>query len=172
MHFQKNSVHARGASRARQRLDEFRLAAAGLSLPARQLHRMRHVENHRAAGLAPGSETSACPPPDFGSRTTRRARSEEYLLVPGALHFLHGVGHFPRRKKLSLFQIHHAPRLPRGHQQIGLPRKKRRNLQHVADLRRGAPPAQAREYRSGCGTPNRSLIFRSTASPASSPGPR
>ena len=52
VHFQKNSVHAHGGSRARQRLDKLRLPAAGFSRAARQLHGMRHVKNHRAAGLA------------------------------------------------------------------------------------------------------------------------
>ena len=40
------------ASRARERLDEFRLAAAGFSFAARQLHGMGHVEDHRVSELA------------------------------------------------------------------------------------------------------------------------
>ena len=51
MHFEKNSVHSRGRSCPRQRLDEFRLAATGIALPSRQLYRMRYVKHHRAAGL-------------------------------------------------------------------------------------------------------------------------
>ena len=35
---------------ARQHRYEFALAAGGAALPARQLHRVRGVEHHRAAG--------------------------------------------------------------------------------------------------------------------------
>ena len=49
VNFEKYAVNSRRHSRARQRLDEFRLPAAGLPFSARQLHRMRHVENHRVS---------------------------------------------------------------------------------------------------------------------------
>ena len=43
---------ARGHGRPRQHRHELALAARGAALPARQLHRMRGVEHHRAAGVA------------------------------------------------------------------------------------------------------------------------
>ncbi len=58
--------------------------------------------------------------------------------LPVFVYFLHGVGHFPRRKELSLFQVHHAARFSRGDKQIRLPRKKRGNLQNVGDLGYGS----------------------------------
>ena len=58
-------------------------------------------------------------------------------IVAGLRYFLHGVGHFPRRKKLSLFQVHHAARFSGSHKQVRLPRKKRGNLQDVGDFGHG-----------------------------------
>src|SRR5271163_148213 len=52
MHFQKDSVDPRRRTRACQRFNEFRLAATRLPLATGQLHRMRHIENHRIPQLA------------------------------------------------------------------------------------------------------------------------
>ncbi len=54
--------------------------------------------------------------------------------LPGAGHFFRGVGDVPRRKKLALLDVDHAAGAPGGDEQVGLARKKRRNLEDVADL--------------------------------------
>src|ERR1700683_1111285 len=50
--FEKDSIDARSGSGARERLDEFRLAAAGFSFAAGQLHGMGHVEDNRVSEFA------------------------------------------------------------------------------------------------------------------------
>src|SRR6202044_2168650 len=52
VHFKKHTVDARRSARARECFDKFRLAATSISLPTRQLHRMRHVEDDRISQLA------------------------------------------------------------------------------------------------------------------------
>ena len=55
--------HAGDADRdggARQHRNEFALAARRRALPARLLHRMRGVENHRRAGLPQAAAARAC----------------------------------------------------------------------------------------------------------------
>src|SRR5579883_2470522 len=46
---QENAVHSRRHRCPRQRLNKLRLSPRSVSLPSRQLHRMRRVENHRIA---------------------------------------------------------------------------------------------------------------------------
>src|SRR4029077_7930141 len=45
--------------------------------------------------------------------------------------FLGDVSHIPRREELAFFYVNRTPRLRSGTQQIGLPAKERRDLQHV-----------------------------------------
>ena len=52
MRFHEQSGHAARHCGARQHRDEFTLPAAHRPLPPRELHRMRGIEYHRAAGLA------------------------------------------------------------------------------------------------------------------------
>jgi len=46
MGLEEKSVCSSGYTSARKRLDKFRLAAAGVPLPAGKLHGMRHVKNN------------------------------------------------------------------------------------------------------------------------------
>ncbi len=56
------------------------------------------------------------------------------FVVSRAGYLLRRVADLLRREKLALLDIDHAPRAARGYQQVGLARKKRRDLQHVADF--------------------------------------
>src|SRR5690242_11470862 len=91
MYFHENSVHAYGRPRACQRLDKFRLPPAGCALPARQLHRMRHVKHHRASRLGQDRKR-----PHIHHQVVisegHTALRDNYLIVSRLFHFLHGVG--------------------------------------------------------------------------------
>ena len=51
MSLDEETADADGDRRTGKRLDEFALATGGAALPARLLHRMRRVHDHRVAGL-------------------------------------------------------------------------------------------------------------------------
>ena len=90
MHFDEHSVHSHGACGARQRLDEFRLSAAGVSLLSRQLHRMRHVKNHRAS--RPGQDRKRAHIRHQVVVSERRpALGQDHPAIPRAAHLFHRV---------------------------------------------------------------------------------
>jgi len=73
MRFHEQPRHAHRHRRPRQHRHEFALAAAGAALSARQLHRVRGVENDRRTGVA-----------HDGQRAASRALSITFFMSPGA----------------------------------------------------------------------------------------
>ena len=110
-----------------------------LDLPcsAGQLHGMRHVKYHRASGLSHDRKRAHVDDKILVTEGSA-ALGEDDAVVSRLGHFFHGVDHFPGRKKLSFFQVHHAARLSRSDEQIRLPRKKRGNLQNVGHFGNGS----------------------------------
>src|SRR6266436_10012793 len=134
---QKNSVNAGSNAGARQWLNELRLAAAGMALPAGKLYGMRHVKNYRVARPLQDRERAHIYNQVLVAERGAALRENDFF-IPGALHLLHDVAHVPRRQKLRLLHIDNPAGLGRGDQQIGLPRQEGGNLQHVANFRRGS----------------------------------
>ena len=135
--------HARDAGRhrrARQHRHEFALAAARRALPARQLHRMRGIEHHRAAGLAHDHQRA-----HVGHQVVvaERGAALAHHDVVGcrspALRLVHHVLHVPGREELALLDVHRLAGCGHGMDEIGLAAQERRRLQYVdhrGDLRR------------------------------------
>src|SRR5256886_82993 len=133
----KDGIDARGYAGAGQRLNELRLAAAGVTLPARKLPGMRYVKDNRITGPLHDGEGAHIHDKILIAKG-RAALRENDLVVAGAGNFFRHVAHFPRRSKLWLLDIDNATGLAGGEQQIRLPRQKCRNLQNVANFRNGS----------------------------------
>src|ERR1700719_262048 len=133
MHLKKNSVNANRHPRPRERLDKFRLPSAPLPFPARKLHRMRHVKHHWIAEFAHDRKRPHVHHKVLVSERIAAFRKNDFL-VSSARPVLRRIPHFRRREELPLLDVHHAPRFSRRHEQIRLPRKKRRNLQNIAHV--------------------------------------
>src|SRR5262249_27746111 len=115
MRLQKDSIYSCGNAGSRQRLDEFWLAATGVSLSSPQLHRMRYVENHRISRLFQNRErTKIYHQVLVAKRST--ALGQNNVPVAGGLDFLNRVFHVPRRNELRLFDVYDAPGFAGSHQ--------------------------------------------------------
>ena len=130
--------HAGDADRdrgARQHRHEFALAARRGALPARLLHRMRGVEDHRRAGVA-GQDRQRAHVGDQRVVAERGAAlGHQHVAVAGAGDFRDHVLHVPGRQELALLDVDGLAGFRRGDQQVGLPAQERRDLQHVDGLR-------------------------------------
>ena len=119
---------------ARQHRHEFTLAARRRALPARLLHRMRGVEDHRRAGALEDRQRA-----HVGDQCVVAERyatlGHQYIAVARAGDFHDHVLHIPGREELPLLDVDGLARIGGGDQQIGLTRQERRDLQHVDCLR-------------------------------------
>src|ERR1700691_1368509 len=131
--FEKESVHARGGSGARERLDEFRLAAAGFSFATGQLHRMGHVEDNRVSEFAHDGKRAHIYHEILIAEGTS-ALGENDFFVSGADNFFRGVADFPWGEELTLLHIHNAAGAAGGNEQIRLAAEKRWDLDDVANF--------------------------------------
>ena len=136
MGFDEDAGDADRDRRARQHRHEFALAARRGALPARLLHRMGGVEDHRRAGAREDRQRA-----HVGDQRVvaegRAALGHQHVGIAGAGDFLDDVLHVPGRQELALLDVDDFAGFGRGDQQIGLPAQERRNLQHV-DGRRHA----------------------------------
>ena len=126
-------VDAGGGSRARERLDELRLAAARASFSAGQLHRVRHIEDHGIAQFAHNRKRSHVHHEILVAEGYASFRENDFLIA-GACDLFRGIGDIPRRKELPFLDVGGAAGPADGDQKIRLAREKRRNLQHVANF--------------------------------------
>jgi hypothetical protein len=62
------------------------------------------------------------------------ALSEKNAVITCGAHLLHSVLHVPGRDELALLNVHRAPGLGGGHQDVGLPAKERGDLDDVHHL--------------------------------------
>ena len=116
---------------ARQHRHEFALAARRGALPARLLHRMRGVEDHRRAGIA-GQDRQRPHVGDEGVVAERGAAlGHQHVAVSRSGDFRHYVLHVPGRQELALLNVDGLAGFCRGDQQIGLSAEERGDLQHV-----------------------------------------
>ena len=120
--------------RARQNRDELALPAGRRPLPARLLHRMGGVENHRRAGLA-GHDRQRAHVGDEGVVAEADAPlGDEHVGRTGRVELRDHVLHVPGRKKLPLLDVDRSARARRGNQQVGLAAKESGDLQRVDGL--------------------------------------
>jgi hypothetical protein len=133
MDLHEEAINSGAGCCAGQGLDEFTLAAGFGSPAARQLHTMGGVEDHRVAE-APKDREGPHIDDEIVVAERRSSFCQDDPPVSGLLHFFHRVAHFLRGKELALLHVHNFAGLRRGNEQVGLPAKKRGNLEHVHNL--------------------------------------
>src|SRR5690606_2998475 len=104
MGFHEEAGHAGRDRRARQHRDELALAAAGAALPARQLHRVGGVVDHRAAGVAHHRQRAHVADQVVVAEAGA-ALAHHDLIVAGRLRLFHHRLHVPRRLELALLDV-------------------------------------------------------------------
>ena len=126
----EQGVHPHRDRGAGEGLHVLALAARPVPLPARQLHRVGRVEDHRIAEAAHDRKPAEIDHQVVVSEA-RAALGEEQVLAAGPAHLLHHVDHVPRGHELPLLDVH-RPAAPRArHDQVGLQAEERGHLQHV-----------------------------------------
>ena len=130
MRFHEHTGHTRGYSCTRQHRHKLALAARGTALPARQLHRMRGIEYHRATrGTQHRQRTH------IGHQIViakgKAALADHDVGIARGTGLIDHVLHFPRREELTLLDVHGLAAGGHRHDEVGLPAQKRRRLQHI-----------------------------------------
>src|SRR5207302_4564342 len=123
-----------GDSGAREYGNEFTLPAGGGALPARELHRVRSVENHRAAGVAHDGKRAHVGDEVAIAEGEAALAHQDVVLAARFARLVHHVPHFLRREELPLLDVHGLAGGGRRVNEIGLPAEEGRRLQHVDDL--------------------------------------
>src|ERR1043166_7860617 len=136
MDLEEPAVDPGSDARLRQRFDVLRQTGGDAVAAAGQLQRMRHVEHGGDAESAQDRKRSHV---DDQIVIAERgaALGDEHAGVAGAGHLRDRVLHVDRREELRLLEIDRRARPCRRDEQVGLPREKRRNLQHIGDFGRG-----------------------------------
>ena len=96
---------------------------------------MRRVENHRRAGGSRQDRQRAHVRHQRVVAERGAALGHQHIAIAGAGDLGDHIRHVPRRKKLAFLYVDDFAGRRRGQQQIGLPAKKRRNLQDIDGLR-------------------------------------
>ena len=164
-------VHARRHARGRQRLDVLGQAGRDAVARARQLQAVGDVEDHRPAQRAQHRE-GAHVHHQVVVAEGHAALGHQHLRAAGARHLGNRVPHVVGRQELALLDVHHPAGPGRGHQQIGLARQERRNLQDVRDFGGRCRPAPGSWMSVRIGRPVAPLTSARMRRPASRPGPR
>ena len=133
--FEKNSIDACGDSGAGERLDEFRLAAAGVALATRELNGVSDVEDDGIAEFGEDGK-GAHVHDEILVAEASAAFGEDDLGVAGASDFFGDVAHVPGRKELRFLYVDDAAGFGGGDEEIGLAREEGGDLQDVRRLRR------------------------------------
>ncbi len=132
MGFHEQAGNAHSHRRARQHRHELALTAAAIALSTRQLHRVRGVEHHRAAGLAHDREAA-----HVGHQIVVAeggAALADHDVVGATIHFTrleHHLFHVARRHELALLDIHRLARSSASLDEVRLPAQESRRLQHI-----------------------------------------
>src|SRR6266853_1945876 len=135
MRFDEYSVTPGGRRRAREHGREHAVAARLVAAAAGPLDRVRGIEDDALAQLANPVERAHVGDEIVVSEG-RAALGEKETLATECAQLVRDIAHVPRREKLALLHVYHAPGLGRGADEIGLPAEERGDLQHVDELRR------------------------------------
>ena len=93
---------------ARQHRHEFALAAAGRAVPAGQLHRMRGVEHHRAAGAAQDRQRAHVADQIVVAEREAALAHQDAAPLPVRARLVDHVPHLPGRQELALLDVDRA----------------------------------------------------------------
>jgi hypothetical protein len=128
--------HAGDADRDRgagQDGHEAAVAAGAVAHPARLLHRMGGVEDHRVAGF--GHDRQGAHVVDQGVvAKADAALGQQHVGVAGVGHLGGDVLHVPGRQELALLDVDRTAGAGGGDQEVGLAAQEGRDLQHVHGL--------------------------------------
>ena len=140
--FHEETRHPAGDGRTGQHRDELALAAGTIALPARQLHRVGGVKDHRAAGLAHDGQRPHVGDQIVVAEAGATLADHHAVLVdtgvprrgPCLGHDLH---HVVRRQELALLDVDGPAAGSHGVDEVGLAAQEGRRLQHVHHLGHG-----------------------------------
>lgn len=133
MRFEEDAVDSCSDSGAGEWLDEFGLAATGVTLTAGKLDGMSDVEDDGIAKfLQDGEGTHVHDEILVAERGT--ALGENDVGVAGASDFFDDVGHVPGRDELGLFYVDDAAGFCGGEEKIGLASEEGGDLKNVGDF--------------------------------------
>jgi hypothetical protein len=128
----EHGVHARGDAGRGHRLDVLGQAEGDAVTGAGQLQAVRHVEDDRVAEGAQHGEG-----PHVHDQVVvaeaHAALGDQNRGVARGRDLGHGVAHVGGRQKLPLLDVDYPAGTCGGHEQVGLPREERRDLQDVGD---------------------------------------
>ena len=127
--FHEQPGHAGTHRRARQHRNHFAHTAGRGALPARQLHGMRGVKNHRGKRAHDGQ--SAHVSDQIVVTEGESAFAQHELVRRNVLHFFDHIAHFPGRHELAFLHVNRFAGLRDRLHKIGLPAQKGRRLDHV-----------------------------------------
>src|SRR5262245_35609263 len=130
MYFHENTVDARCNAGSRQMRYVLRLSAGALPLSSRKLQAVGDIKNYRDSETLHDRKRTEID--DQIVITERRAAfGKDHFVISRLLHLVDDVLHFPRRKKLSLFNIDDFSSSGGGGNQVRLPRQKRGDLKNI-----------------------------------------
>ena len=135
--FKKETVDTGRDSGAGERLDEFRLSAAGMALSTRELHGVSDIVDD---GIAEFGEDGKGAHVDDEVIVAEACATfgEDDFPVAGGSDFFGNVAHVPGRKELSLLYVDDATGFGGGEEKIGLAREEGGDLQDVRNLSGGS----------------------------------
>ena len=134
MGLEEEPVDAHRGRRTNQRGNHGGVSPRRVPEPARSLHRMRAVEDHRREGTHGRQRTEVDHQVVVAER--RAALHQRHRAVPrDRLHLRHRVPHVFGGHELALLDQHRLARGRRGEQQVRLPAQESGDLQHVRHLR-------------------------------------
>ena len=129
-------------SRARQRLDEFRLPSARFPRSARQLHRMRDVKNHRTSRLAQNGKRAHIHDQILVAERCA-ALGENQASFPVLVTFSTALAISHGERNCPFFKFTTRPVFPAATNKSVCRERNAGNLQHVGDFRRRPRPETA-----------------------------
>jgi len=135
--FKKETIGAGRDSGAGERLNEFRLASAGMALSTRELNGVSDIVDDGIAEFGEDGKGAHVDDevvvPEAGATF-----SENDLGVAGGSDFFGDVAHVPRRKELCFLHVDDAAGFGGGDEEISLAREEGGDLQDVRDLGGGS----------------------------------
>src|SRR5262249_19546805 len=135
MHLHKQAVDPNGGRGASQRRNKFALPTGTCSFSTGKLNTMSRVKNNTAIQFLHNFEGTKIDNQIVISKGST-SFGEQNLVIARALNLRDHILHIPRRHELPFLEVYHFPGLRGCQQEIGLPAKKRRDLQNIDAVRK------------------------------------
>ena len=135
--FKKEAIDAGRDSGAGERLDEFRLSAAGMTLSTRELNGVSDIVDDGTAEFGEDGKGAHVDDEVIVAEACATFGEDDFG-VAGGSDFFGNVAHVPGRKELSLLYVDDATGFGGGDEEIGLAREEGGDLQDVRNFGGGS----------------------------------